>query len=99
MTVTAADTFSLRVQVGRFLIGYFLGLAVALRELAFGILLQGGVPGYLAPAWVVVDDATGKTVLKVPAGREANAGPELLADMQRSAAFMAPDHFIERWSR
>ena len=99
MDTTAAEVFSLRLQVGRWLPTPLLGLAVALRELALSVVFQGGLTGKLAPAWVVVNDRSGRTVLRVAAGRDPEAGPELLADMRRSAVFMAPHHFLERWGR
>lgn len=98
MIETAAERFTLHLQVGRLLPAPLLAGVVALRELVTAVLLQGGLTGLLAPAWVVVRDRDGRVVLRVPAGREPEAGPELLADMRAAAVRMTPEHFLERFA-
>lgn len=96
MTRTAAETYVLRLQVGRVLPRPLLAVAVALRELALSTALQGGLTGLAAPAWVVVTEGT-VVVLRVPAGREPEAGPELLAEMRTAAGLLGPEQFLRRF--
>lgn len=91
------DIYSLRIQVGRFLCGRDLAVAVFMREVLLG-LLSGGMSGLLAPAWVVVTNRhTGQEEFRVGAGREANAAPDLLAHMEQDAEVLSLVEFIAKW--
>ena len=92
----AADSLDCRLQVGRFLRGRLLALAVVLRELPTILFDSGG--DRVAPAWIVVSDRhNGADVLRVGAGRGAGVGELLLTTMQREAAVMERDEFLARW--
>ena len=93
----------LRLQVGRMLPWPLLGVAVYAREaVLMGVThsLAGDLSGrLLAPSWVVATEHSGREVLRAPAGREANAGPELLDDMRRVSLTTAPATFVHRFRR
>jgi len=93
----AAQEVDLQLQVGRFLRGRALATAVVAREMLIGLLFSGTSETY-APAWVrVASRATGRQLIKVPAGRELNAGPELLAAMESDANRMTTPAFLQKW--
>lgn len=93
----ARDEFDLRLQFGRVLRGRPLALAVLLRETLLGLLF-GGLSGSLAPAWIVVAERrTRRTAFRVFAGREPNAGRELLEHLCSDADVLSPDDFLRKW--
>ena len=96
---SATEAYDFHVPYGRVLRGRALSLAVALREIALGNVSMGGPPVYYAPAWAVVTDrASGQEAFRVAAGREANAGPDLMARMKQDAEQMSPQEFSAKWS-
>lgn len=88
----AAEELDVRLQVGRVLRGRWLVAAVVLRELS-----TLGELDLVAPSWVLVTDPQGAVVLRVPAGREPGAGPELLGYMRQDAAAKTTAAFVARW--
>lgn len=99
MTV-AADHYVLQLQVGRFLRGKWLILAILLREIPLMVASSSsGSSGLVAPSWVLINSrSTGQLVARVAAGREAGAGSQLLAAMQRDAGLLSANVFLDKWT-
>ena len=98
MTV-AADHYRLDLRIGRRLSGWWLAVAVLLREIPLMILFASGPSNMVAPSWVLITEkSTGRRVGKAPAGRDPHAGQELLVAMQRDAALLSPGMFVNKWT-
>ena len=95
----AADLYSFEVKVGRFLRGWPLTTAIVLREFLLMLITASGYPSRLvAPTWVVVRERTTQRVVgRVSAGREPDAGPELLDQVEFDAAFLSNEQFLARY--
>lgn len=94
----AEDVLEARLQVGRFLRGPLLTLAVALRVLFWSLVTAEWAGDWVAPAWVVVSlRGSGKEVGRIPAGRDDGAGEHLLAAVQASLAEKTLAEFLQAW--
>jgi hypothetical protein len=93
----AAETYRLRLQIGRFFRGRVLTLVVVLREAALSLLGDGAG---VAPAWVVVEDrASGQRRWRVSAGRGIGVGEHLLATMEADQRRMTAAEFEQTWRK
>ncbi len=100
MDAPAEEEFTARLQVGRWLRGPFLAVAVLVRNvvLVFVTLGFGWDLNLLAPTWVVVSRrATGEEVGRLTAGRFAGDGERLLAEVEVSLKEMSAEEFLSNW--
>ena len=96
----ASDCYSAHLQVGRWLKGPLLAVAVSLRNLALSVATVGlwWDLDHLAPAWVVVTQKdNGRVLGQLAAGRDAGAGEALLAAVLRDLEACEADAFLHRY--
>ncbi len=95
----AEEVFAARLQVGRFLRGWPLAAANAVRGLAVAVASLGfSDGGDAAPSWVVISRrADGKEVGRLSAGRDSGSGEYLLASVQSSLATLTEEEFLRWW--
>ena len=94
----AALTLRAHLRHGRLLKGWPLAAAVGLRELPCALLTLGESlhVARVAPAWVVVEDRlSGQVVRRLPAGRVAGAGEQLLEQVRLELREGTRSHFLE----
>ena len=94
----AALTLRAHLRHGRLLKGWPLAAAVGLRELPCALLSLGESlhVARVAPAWVVVEDRlSGEVVRRLPAGRVAGVGEQLLAQIRLELREGTREQFLQ----
>jgi hypothetical protein len=96
---TAADVYSLRVRLGRFLPTWLVVPLALARNFLVGLIPPWTFgPGQVAPQWVlVIRKADAAVVGRVLAGRDFGDGENLLAAMSRSLDELTPSEFLDTW--
>lgn len=93
----AALSLSARLRRGRVLRGWPLVVAVGLRELPCAMLTLGESLHVtrVAPTWVVVEDRlSGEIVRRLPAGRVAGVGEQLLDQVRLELRERSREQFL-----